>query len=137
MMKPVDPKKVAHTMEVAQRGFEHFKTGLATGQWQLFIDMLADDFTFHFPTGQYKGLNVGKAKAAEFFTYVSMTFKDGLLITDVLHVTGNESSVVFEFKDEGKLRGESYRNRVAVSLDICGEKICGYREYFGSDGKSN
>jgi len=33
--------------------------------------------------------------------------------------------------------GEVYKNRVVVSFDIREDKICGYREYFGSDGKSN
>ena len=51
--------------------------------------------------------------------------------------TGSESTFVYEFRDEGLLRGEPYKNRVAISLDVCGPKICGYREYFGSDGKSN
>jgi hypothetical protein len=32
---------------------------------------------------------------------------------------------------------EPYANRIAVSFDVRGNKICGYREYFGSDGKSN
>jgi hypothetical protein len=34
-------------------------------------------------------------------------------------------------------RVHSGYNRVAISLDVCGEKICAYREYFGSDAKSN
>lgn len=127
----------ARTMQVAQKAFEHFKHGLAKGEWQPFLDMLSDDFTFYFPTGKYQGQNVGKERAAEFFRYVSTVFPEGVRITEVLRVTGNERTVVFEFKDEGTLRGEPYKNRVAVSLDVCGDKICAYREYFGSDGKSN
>jgi ketosteroid isomerase-like protein len=50
--------------------------------------------------------------------------------------SGGANTFVYEFRDEGTLRGEPYRNRVAISLDVCGGKICGYREYFGSDGKS-
>ncbi|GEM_PF-1172632 len=128
---------VARTMQVAQRAFDHFRRGLATGQWQPFLDMLSDDFTFYFPTGKYQGLHVGKAKAAEFFHYVASVFTEGVQITEVLRVTADEKTVVFEFRDEGKLHGQMYKNRVAVSLDVCGDKICGYREYFGSDGKSN
>lgn len=33
--------------------------------------------------------------------------------------------------------GTPYKNRVAVAFDIRDDKICAYREYFGSDGKSN
>ncbi|MBI3949858.1 MAG: VOC family protein [Acidobacteria bacterium] len=124
-------------LKTAQPAFEHFNHGLATGEWEPFLNMLTDDFTFWFPTGKYHGLNVGKAKAGEFFKSVSEAFNEGLFITEVLRVTSNERTVMFEFRDEGKMRGEPYKNRVAISLDVCGDKICGYREYFGSDRKSN
>ncbi len=129
--------KSKQTMQVAQKAFEHFKQGLATGKWQAFFAMLADDFTFTFPQGKYQGSHQGKAIAEEFFTYVSQTFPAGIHVVEVLRVTGNDKTVIFEFRDEGMLRGQPYKNRVAVSFDVCGEKICAYREYFGSDGKSN
>lgn len=124
------------TMEVAQRTFKQFTHGLATGEWQPFVDMLTDDFTFWFPMGKFHGLNVGKERASEFFEYVSEAFNGGLSVT-LDRVTSNETTVVFEFRDEGLMWGEPYKNRVAVSFDVRGDKICAYREYFGSDGKSN
>jgi ketosteroid isomerase-like protein len=133
----VQATAMARTMEVARRAFDQFRHGLAKGEWEPFLKMLADDFTFYFPTGKYQGQHVGKAKAAEFFKYVSETFSEGVTVTEVMRVTGNETTVVFEFKDEGKLRGQPYKNRVAVSFDVRGEQIVAYREYFGSDGKSN
>ncbi|MDF5719951.1 MAG: nuclear transport factor 2 family protein [Rhizonema sp. PD37] len=125
-----------NTLKVAQQGFEYFTHGLKTGDWSQFLSMLTEDFCFWFPIGQFHGLNVGKDKAEAFFQYVSECFKGGLTVT-LDRVTGNETTVVFEFRDEGLLFGEHYKNRVAVSFDVRGEKICGYREYFGSDGKSN
>lgn len=125
-----------NTLKVARQAFEHFTQGLATGEWNVFIDMLTEDFTFWFPLGPYHGLNVGKERVCEFFHYVSEAFKPGLSVT-LDRVTSNETTVVFEFRDEGQLRGEPYKNRVAVSFDVRGDKICSYREYFGSDGKSN
>jgi len=98
--------------------------------------MLTDDFTFWFPTGKFHGLNVGKERAQEFLQYVSESFSSGITLTSVDRVTSNETTVVFEFRDEGMLLGQPYKNRVAVSFDVCGDKICSYREYFGSDGKS-
>jgi ketosteroid isomerase-like protein len=137
-MNTVDPKQIANTLAVGTRGFEHFKTGLATGKWQPFLDMLTDDFTFYFPQGKYLGQHVGKDKAVEFFQYVSQAFgAGGMHVTEILRVTASETTVVFEFRDEGKIFGNAYKNRVAVSWDIRGDKIAGYREYFGSDGKSN
>lgn len=124
------------TLEVAHQAFEYFTHGLATGEWNQFMDMLTEDFNFWFPVGKYHGLNVGKERALEFFEYVTETFSPGLsFILD--RVTSNETTVVFEFRDEGLMRGEPYKNRIAVSFDVRGDKICAYREYFGSDGKSN
>ena len=60
-----------HTRTVAARAFDRFKEGLATGQWQGFLDLLADDFWFYFPAGKWHGEWRGKAKAAEFFEYVA------------------------------------------------------------------
>ncbi|MBE9180122.1 nuclear transport factor 2 family protein [Oculatella sp. LEGE 06141] len=125
-----------HTLTVALQGFAHFSQGLATGNWDEFIEMLTDDFTFWFPTGAFHGMNVGKERAIAFFNYVSDTFNEGLSIT-LDRVTSNETTVVFEFRDEGKMRGEVYKNRVAVSFDVRDNQICGYREYFGSNGTSN
>lgn len=131
---PTDAQQ--HTLAVGQRAFEHFPRALATGEWQPFEDMLADDFSFWFPIGKFHGLNVGKARAAEFFEYVTEVFSPGLSLT-LDRVTSNETTVVFEFRDEGQMWGEPYKNRIAVSFDIRDDKIVAYREYLGSDGKSN
>ncbi len=124
------------TLAIGQQAFTHFTHGLETGNWNLFIDMLTEDFTFWFPMGKYHGLNVGKDKFREFVGFVSETFSGGLSVT-LDRVTSNETTVVFEFRDEGKMRGELYKNRIAISFDISGNQVSAYREYFGSDGKSN
>lgn len=126
----------ANTLAVGRQAFAHFERGLATGDWQAFFDMLTDDFSFWFPLGKFHGLNVGKERAIEFFNYVSEVYEDGITLT-LDRVTSNETTVVFEFRDEGLMRGNPYKNRVAVSFDVRGNQICGYREYLGSDGKSN
>lgn len=126
----------ANTLAVARQAFAHFEQGLATGDWQAFFDMLTDDFSFWFPLGQFKGLNVGKARAIEFFNYVSEVYSEGLTLT-LDRITSNETTAVFEFRDEGLMWGKLYKNRVAVSFDVRDDKICGYREYLGSDGQSN
>jgi ketosteroid isomerase-like protein len=122
---------------VADKAFDGLTQGLATGKWDAFFALLADDFTFWFPTGKYLGQHQGKAQAVEFFQYVSSAFPGGIRVVEVLRRSGSGNTYVYEFRDEGTLRGEPYKNRVAISLDVCGDKICGYREYFGSDGKTN
>lgn len=128
MFTPLSPDP----RNVAMRAFQHFCTGLASGQWEPFLAMLSDDFSFWFPRGKYKGLNVGKDRAREFFTYVSSVFSEGLSVT-LDRVVGSGSTYIFEFRDEGKLRGQPYTNRVALALDVRGRQICAYREYFGLD----
>ena len=125
-----------NTLKVAHQAFEHFTKGLATGEWEAFLDMLTEDFTFWFPVGKFQGWNVGKERAREFFQYVSASFPGGLKLS-LDSFTSNETTVVFQFHDEGVLFGQPYKNRLAVSFDVSGNKICGYREYFGSDGKSS
>lgn len=125
-----------NALKVAHQAFEYFTHGLATGEWDQFLEMLTEDFSFWFPIGKFHGLNQGKQKARDFFQYVSESFQGGLTLT-LDRVTSNETTVVFEFRDEGKLLGEPYKNRIAVSFDVQGDKMCGYREYLGSDGKSN
>ncbi len=125
-----------NTLKVAQQAFEYFQHGLATGDWEAFLEMLIEDFTFWFPTGKFQGWNVGKKQAREFFEYVSKSFPDGISL-NLDRFTYNPTTVVFEFKDQSVLFGQPYKNRVAVSFDVDGNKICGYREYFGSDGKSS
>lgn len=132
-----DPAKIAHTLTVGLRALEHFKTGLATGAWEPFFAMLADDFTLYFPHGKFRGLSTGKAKGEEFFRYVTETFGGCLLITEVLRIAASETTFIFEFRNEGQLRGAAYKNRVTISWDIRGEQIIAAREYFGSDGQAN
>ena len=116
------------TMQTADRAFRHFTHGLATGEWEMFLEMLTDDFTFWFPVGSYQGWNVGKQKAIAFFQYVSDAFTEGLAVT-LERVTSNDSTVVFEIRSQGFLLGKPYNNQAAISFDVRGDKICSYREY--------
>jgi ketosteroid isomerase-like protein len=120
---------------LASKIYEQFTHGLATGEWQAFLDMLTEDFTFWFPIGKFSGWNQGKERAKEFFEYVTVCFNPGINLTSLDRVTSNETTVVFQFRDQGLLFGQPYKNRVAVAFDVWQDKICGYREYFGSDGK--
>lgn len=129
------PETRSQTLETADYAFQQFTHGLASGEWEPFLNLLTPDFAFWFPIGHYHGLNTGKDRAATFFQYVSDTFKPGLTIT-LDGITSNETTVIFELRSEGLMRGEPYKNRIAIAFDVRGDKICGYREYLGSDGKS-
>lgn len=131
------PGQAARTR--ALDAFRRFGDGLATGQWQPFLDRLHEEFTFFFPTGRFQGLHKGRTRAAEFFAYVASVYPEGLFVSlDRLSVDGDRA--IFEFRSEGTmvLAGERrpYRNRVAVAMQFRGDRIADYREYFGSDGRS-
>lgn len=128
------PPASASPEAVARRAFEQFRQGLATGSWGGFLGMLTDDFTFSFPKGKFAGEHHGQDKAAAFFAYVSEVYAEGLHVTGLHHVAVSGNTVFFEFEDEGKLFGKPYYGRVVVAFDVRQDKLCGYREYFGSDG---
>jgi len=124
------PEAHPNTLHTAELAFQSFSHGLARGDWSPFLDLLTDDFAFWFPAGPFKGWNHGREKAKEFFSMVSKVFPDGLTLT-VQRVTSNPSTVVFEVRSEGVMMGHPYENQAAISFDIRGDKICGYREYLG------
>jgi ketosteroid isomerase-like protein len=119
------------TIAIAKQAFQHFTHGLATGEWEAFLAMLADDFTFWFPAGPYRGWNTGKARAEEFFRSVSKVFDRGLIVT-LERTTCNETTVVFEVRSQGSMLGHPYENQAAISFDVRGDRIVQYREYLGA-----
>jgi ketosteroid isomerase-like protein len=133
-----DPRS---TEAKGREAFEKFRRGLAAQGWTDFIDLLTDDFTFHFPQGKWRGEHRGKEKAGEFFAYVTSVFPGGITVSSLDRVLVSGDTAMFEFKDEGEMLlpgagPRPYRNRVAIAFDFRGEKVSGYREYFGGDGTS-
>ena len=137
------PKTEASSTEMKGRAaFDRFSKGLKAGAWDDFIALLTDDFTFYCPQGKWHGEHRGKAKAQEFFPYVSSVFPGGITVTSIDRFLVSGDTVMIEFKDEATLvmpgaPPKPYKNRVAIAFDFRGDKICYYREYFGSDGSTN
>lgn len=126
-----------YNIAIAQTAFDYFSQGLASGQWQDFLEMLTEDFTFSFPVEPFEGNNVGKEKAEIFFTYVSQqVFTTGLSLT-VERITSNDTTVVFEVESQGLMFGKPYNNHAAISFDVRGHLICGYREYLSVIYRNN
>lgn len=117
------------TLAVAEQGFERFKHGLATGEWELFLEMLTEDCSFFFPAGSYKGLHHSKVMLAKFLHYATESvFKKGLSLT-LQRISSSETTVIFEVYSEGEMWEKPYQNQAAIAFDIEGDKICSYREY--------
>ncbi|MEM8828787.1 MAG: nuclear transport factor 2 family protein [Cyanobacteria bacterium P01_G01_bin.19] len=118
-----------NNIAIAKIAFNYFSQGLASGEWADFIAMLTEDFNFSFPVAPFQGNNIGKDKAKKFFNYVSQqVFATGLNLT-VERITSNENTVVFEVRSQGLMFGKPYNNQAAISFDVKGDRICGYREY--------
>lgn len=115
---------------VARRAFEAFRAGLLGGDLSAYYDLLTDDYTFWFPSGNYKGENKGKANAMQFYSFVLSVLKFSKIELERVYSDGG-SWFMFEFQDEGTLRDAPYQNRVVIGLQVRGQQICGYREYFG------
>jgi ketosteroid isomerase-like protein len=123
------PRPTPNPEPVARQAFERFRHGLASGDWEPFLEMLTDDFVFRFPIGEWKGEHHGKDAASQFFAYA---YPQGLFITHVHNVGISGNTALFEFEDEGLLRGNPYHGRVIVALEVRDDKISAYREYFGA-----
>jgi hypothetical protein len=136
--RAADDVTEAHAKAVAGKAILALQHGLATGELQPFYDMLDESISFFFPNmSEYRYLK-GKPPVQAFFDRVHTGYNRGLFFVEILRVAANDNTVVTEARVEAQKKDDSwYRNRVAISLDVCGEKICAYREYFGSDAKSN
>jgi ketosteroid isomerase-like protein len=116
------------TLAIANLAFEAWKTGLATGGWEAFLNLLTEDFSFSFPVGKYQGIHQGKDSAKEFFEYVSKIYSEGLQI-DLKRTLQTDQTVIFEIESSGQMLGQAYHNQASVFFEVRDEKICHYREY--------
>ncbi|RZM82245.1 nuclear transport factor 2 family protein [Leptolyngbya iicbica] len=117
-------------LNIAQAAFADFAAGLANGDWQPFLDRLSNDVTFWFPAGPFKGHNQGKEKIAAFLAMVPQVFPGGLTL-EVVQITSNATTVVFEVRSTGRMGSEPYENQAAIAFDLRDGQICAYREYLG------
>jgi limonene-1,2-epoxide hydrolase len=117
-------------IDIALQAFVYLAERHQKGNFQPYLDMLTDDYTFYAPADGFRGKNVGKGRAAAFYHTITAA-KPNFTFSKPLRITSNGFTVVIEFTDEGTLMGQPYFNRIASSFDIKEGKICGYREYFG------
>ena len=120
----------ADILTVAQKAFDHLKTGFITGDFEPYFAMLTDDYIFYLPIEPARGEHRGIEKAREYYR-MSGDSGSWLNLHTPSSITSNEKTVIFEFKVNGKIVNSDFNNRIAIALDVRGERICGFREYFG------
>lgn len=120
-------------LNIAQQAFAVFVQGWTTGDFQAFLEMLTDEFTFWYPYGNHRGKFTGQAGKAQMITKCHEHSKAGdrLMFNPPHHITSSDTTVMFEFECEGVINQEPYQGRIAIALEVTNEKISGFREYFG------
>lgn len=122
-----DPDPITRT---ALNAWRHLADAHREGDFSGYLAMITDDYVFSMPLGEFRGRNVGRERAAECYRQIAAS-EPKLKFHEPLRVTRQGDTVVIEFEDEGTIKGQPYHNRIASSFDVRGERICGYREYFG------
>lgn len=117
-------------VDTALLAFKYLAEGHKAGSFDNYLDMLTDDFVFYAPAGEFRGKNVGKERARQFYNAITNAKAD-FTFSEPLRIATSGSTVVIEFTDEGTIMGQPYFNRIASSFDIRDGKIAEYREYFG------
>lgn len=122
----------SQTRQVADKAWKRFQNAWATGEWQPFLDMLTDDFTFWFPEGEFRGRYSGRQGKEKVVAWANYHRKERNRVRTIpTHVSIGENTVVFENESESIPPG-SYKNWEAVVFEVRGEKISALREYWGN-----
>jgi hypothetical protein len=118
---------------IALTAFEFFSEGWNTGNFDKYLAMITDDFTFSFPEGKHAGVFTGKEGKGHMIAKCLDHSKMGerLVLNPPFKITMGENTVVLEFEAEGNLGGKYYLGNIAISFDISGDKVSGFREYNG------
>jgi ketosteroid isomerase-like protein len=120
------------TRRVGMQAWERFQNAWATGEWQPFLDMLTDDFTFWFPEGEFRGRFSGREGKERVVAWANFHRQAGNRVRTVpTHISVGENTIVFENESESIPAG-SYQNWEAVAFEVRGEKISALREYWGN-----
>ncbi|MEL6555593.1 MAG: nuclear transport factor 2 family protein [Cyanobacteria bacterium J06621_11] len=120
----------------ARKAFDLFAQGWATGNFDLYIALLAEEMTFWFPMGTHRGKFSGAEGRQEMIAKCRdhEAAGDRLTFSSPHYALSDESSVIFEFESEGLYAGEPYKGHNAIAFEVKDGKVVGFREYFGDLG---
>ncbi|BAY13076.1 hypothetical protein NIES2098_62690 [Calothrix sp. NIES-2098] len=120
-------------LQTAQQAFDYLAQGWATGNFQPFIDMLADEVIFWLPVGKQRDKSSEYEDKQQIIARLGTRAERGdrLKFSPPDRVSSNDITVTFEFESQGNIRNQPFQGRNAISFDIKGDKISGIREYLG------
>lgn len=122
--------------KTAQKAFDLFAKGWATGNFEPYIALLADEMTFWFPTGAHRGKFSGATGRQKMIAKCRdhEAAGDRLTLHSPQYVLSDGNSVMFEFESDGLYASEPYKGHNAIAFEVKDDKITGFREYFGDLG---
>jgi len=113
---------------------EAFFEGWATGDWDMFRDMLKkDDLIFQFPDGPFKGRALGK----EGYNNINLWIDHHIEMKNRIHESvrnqrfGIDDWYYFADEAEGHFYGKDYVGSHMIGFRFENGKIVEYREYVG------
>lgn len=123
-------------LAAARIAFDLFAQGWATGDFEPYLAMLADEMTFWFPMGPHRGKFSGAAGRQQMIAKCRdhEAAGDRLTFSTPQYVLSDDTSVMFEFEAKGLYAGQPYQGHNAIAFAVQDGKIVGFREYFGDLG---
>ncbi len=124
------------TITVARKAYDLFAQGWTTGDFTPYIELLADEMIFWFPTGTHRGKFEGIEGRQQMIAKCRdhEVAGDRLTFSEPYHVLTDGDSVMFEFASEGLYAGKPYEGHNAIAFMIRDGEVIGFREYFGDLG---
>jgi ketosteroid isomerase-like protein len=121
------------TRAVLDRAVANFFAGWATGDWEPYLEMLADDFVFQFPIGPYRGRHTGAGARQAMIAWAREHGAANNLISQSsidIRLYDRDWVVVCD-RGIGHIGGSPYNGLHAIFMKASGGKIVEYREYMG------
>ncbi len=112
----------SHKVELAWQGLQRWSEAYHHGNWQPYMQLLTDDYTFRVISGKKlsKAWDVPGAHALQ--TQLTSD-REPLELNQPVRTLQEENTVVFEFENNAKEFG------AAFSFDLRGDKIAACRAY--------
>lgn len=130
------PAKDAATF--AADAFAHFRHAGATGEWDGYLALVSDDYTFRYPVpGPFAGMNHGKDRFVAYCQHVSVERGIKVDISEPTQTSFAQAgadgiaTAVFESDVDGVVEGNPIRTCMAVSMDVRNGRVVGHREFIG------
>ncbi|MEL6385679.1 MAG: nuclear transport factor 2 family protein [Cyanobacteria bacterium J06626_18] len=123
-------------ISAALKAYNLFAQGWTTGDFNPYIELLADEMIFWFPMGRHRGKYEGAEGRQQMIAKCRdhEAAGDRLNFSEPHYVLTDGNSVMFEFESEGLYGGKPYKGHNAIAFTIQGGKVSGFREYFGDLG---